>query len=452
MISILLATGFEKLDNTLEKFFAKDTTIEFSKQRVYFREGLSDTIIRTQPDVILMSDKLDGNTLSLEQVIKLTRKRHSEKRIVFILTDKENVRLLRLLYQLSVFDVFTIDPKLNIKEMYDSFLHPKMWKDVADKFPDLDEESYEIDEEFILNSKDGLIVEDEYSTFDTTFKNTIPASLRANAAFWSVRQQSGSTFLTVNTGILLAQHSDQKILIADFNANNPNVHIQFRLNDPDGNRNLGALCEDIYTQSALKSSDIDDYLITHPFYKNMRVMLGLILKDKKPDQETLIKAFDLVVDYAEKEGYTSVLFDIESGLEELYIVHILKNVDVVINPINETPGSIIATQKIYDREFGPFFLNFLDLKKFHPILNKSYLDDNTPKMQQILQSTISKKIDVIIPRDQKVYESIQIASPILKKQCPPSLLRPLTMTANYIHNIFEVMPEDKKDKKKFGLF
>ncbi|NGY88981.1 hypothetical protein F6Y05_39055 [Bacillus megaterium] len=125
---------------------------------------------------------------------------------------------------------------------------------------------------------------------------------------------------------------------------------------------------------------------------------------------------------------------------------------MIINPINETPGSIIATQKIFDREFGPFFLNFLDLKKLYPVLNKSYLNDDTPKMRHILQSTISKKIEVIIPRDQKIYDSIQIASPILKKQCPPSIMRPLTMTANYIHNIFEVVAEDKKDKRKFGLF
>lgn len=452
MISILLATGFEKLDNTLDKLFAKDTTVDIAKPRVYFREGLSDTIIRVQPDIILMSDKLDGNTLSLEQLIKLTRKRHPEKRIIFILTDNDNIKLIKLLYQLSVFDVFRIDPKLNIKEMYESFLHPKTWKDVADKFPDLDEENFDVDEDFILNSKDGIIVEEEYSTFDTDFKQNASSSTHTTAAFWAIRQQSGSTFLTVNTGIMLAQHSEQKILLADFNVNNPNVHIQFGLNDPDGNRNLGALCEDINSQVALKSSDVDDYLMTHPYYKNLRVMLGLILKDKKPNQETITTAFDLIMDYAKKEGFTSVLFDVESGLEEPYIVHIMKHIEVIINPINETPGSIIATQKIFDREFGPFFLNFLDLKKLYPVLNKSYLNEDTPKMQHILQSTISKKIEVIIPRDQKIYDSIQIASPILKKQCPPSIMRPLTMTANYIQNIFEVTSEDKKEKRKFGLF
>lgn len=455
MISILLATGFEKLDNTLIKFFAKDSKVEILKQRVYFREGLGDSIIRNQPDIVLLSDKLEGNTLSLEQLIRITRKRHSETRIVFILNNKDNLKLRKLLYQLNVYDVFSLEPKLNVKEMYESFLHPKEWKDVANQFPDLDDDNFELDEDFVLNSKDGLIIEEDYSPFETNFKQNLSRGTRTTAAFWGLRQQSGGTLLSINTALLLSQHTDQKVLLVDLNPNNPNIHIQFNLPDPDGNRNLAALCEDIDNKAISKISEVDDYLITHPYYANLRVMLGLILKNIKPSQETLSQAFQLIMEYAQSEGYTSVLFDIESGLEESYIADVLKNVDVIITPITEAPGSIIATQKIFDREFGPFFLKFLDLKKLHPIINKASQTDNTPKIQHILQSFLNKKIDVIIPYDEEIFDSVQKASPLLKKQCSPELLRELSITANFIHNIFAITPVDDKkkpDKKRFGLF
>lgn len=455
MISILLATGFEKLDNTLTKFFAKDSKVEIQKQRVYFREGLGDSIIRNRPDIVLLSDKLDGNTLSLEQLIRITRKRHSETRIVFILNNKDNIKLRKLLYQLNVYDVFSLEPKLNVKEMYESFLHPKEWKDVASQFPDLDDDNFELDEDFVLNSKDGLIIEEDYSPFETNFKQNLSRGTRTTTAFWGIRQQSGTTLLSINTALLLSQHTDQKVLLVDLNPNNPNIHVQFNLPDPDGNRNLAALCEDIDNKAISKVSEIDDYLITHPYYANLRVMLGLILKNVKPSQETLTQAFLLIMEYAQKEGYTSVLFDIESGLEESYIGNVLQNVDVIITPITEAPGSIIATQKIFDREFGPFFLKFLDLKKLHPIINKASQTDNTPKIQHILQSFLNKKIEAVIPYDEEIFDSVQKASPLLKKQCSPELLRELSITANFVHNIFAITPVDEKkkpEKKRFGLF
>lgn len=457
MISILLATGFEKLDNTLDKFFDKDEKIQFFKQRVYFREGLSDSIIRNQPDIILLSDKLDGNSLSLEHMIRLVRKRHPETRIVFILSNKDNIKLRKLLFQVSVYDVFALEPKLNVKDMYRSFFKPNEWKDVAHHIPDLDEDSFDLDEDYILNSKDGLIIEEDYSTFETKMKQNIGDSLSRRAAFWSIRQQSGTTFLAINTALLLAQHAEQKILLIDFNPNNPNIHLQFNLTsaDQDGNRNLAALCEDIDLNAIMKVSEIDDYVITHPFYPNLRILLGLTLKSRKPSQETLSKAFNLIVEYAKKEGYTSILFDVESGLEEPFIIDILRNVDVIINPITENPGNIIAVQKLFDREFGPFFLNYLDLKKLNPILNKSTQSEDTTKLQLIIQSNLTRKVEVFIPNNEEIFESVRKGSPLLKKQVSSDLMRQLMITANYIHNIFAVPPLNEKkrsEKKRFGLF
>lgn len=456
MISILFATGFEQLDNTLEKFFSKDEKILFIKQKVYFREGLGDSITRNHPDIILLSDKLEGNTLSLEQLIRITRKRHPDTRIIFILTDKDNYRIKKLLYQLSVFDIFSLEPKLDTKELYQSFLKPKEWKDVAHQMTDLDSDSFELDTDFLLEDKDeGIILEDDYSKFETKFKHNPTVDYFKTAAFWSVRQQSGSTFLSVNTALLLSQNSEQKILLVDFNPNNPNIHVQFKLNDPDGNHNLGALCEDLEGKTISNILDVEDYLITHPYYPNLKIMLGVILKSKKPNQKTLYHSFKLIKEYAEQEGYTSVIFDMESGMEEEHIINVIKEIDVSIMPITETPGNIVALQKLFDHEFGPFFLNFLDLKKVYPIINKSSNTDNTKKIQHLIQSFLNRKIEVFVPSDQEIYASVQNGSPLLKKECSPELLRPLSMTANYIHNIFAIQPLDerkKNNKKRFGLF
>lgn len=456
MISILLATGFENLDNTLEKHFTKDPNIEFMKQKVYFREGLGDSIIRNKPDVVLLSDKLEGNTISLEQLIRITRKRHPDTRIVFILTDKDNFIFKKLLYSLSVFDIYSLEPKLNIKEMYQSFLKPKEWKDVVDQMTDLESETFELDKKFLLeDDNQGIILEEDYARLDTKIKENPSKKLFITAAFWSIRQQSGSTFLSVNTSLLLSQNSSQKVLLVDFNPNNPNLHVHFKLNDPDGNHNLGAFCEDLDSKSISDSKEVEDYLITHPFYPNLSIMLGVILKSKKPEQSTLVQAFKLIKDFAEQEGYTTVIFDFESGMEEEHIISTLKEIDVAVIPITENPGSIIAMQKIFDHEFGPFFLNFLDLKRFHPIINKATDSENTQKIQHLIQSFLNRKINVLIPNNQEINNSILQGSPLLKRNCSPELLRQLSMTANYIQNIFAIQPLDEKkknNKKRFGLF
>ncbi|MED2737514.1 hypothetical protein [Bacillus toyonensis] len=456
MISILLATGFEKLDNTLANYYKKDTNIEILGQRVYFREGLTDSIMRNKPTIVLLTDKLEGNTLSLEQLIRLTRRKHPKTRLVFIMSDKDNHKLKKLLYQLSVFDVFSLEPKLNVKELTESFSKPKEWKDVAHHFPDLeDDESFEVDEDFILNAKDGLIIEEDYSSFETKLKQNVGSVFHKTAAIWSIRQQSGTTFLGINTALLLAQHLDQKILLVDFNPNNPNVHIQFNLEDMDGNHNLAALCEDIESNYIKGASDVSDYLYTHPFYSNLNIMFGSILKTAKPKQETIIQALHLILEFARNEEYTTVLFDLESGLEEPFIVEVLKAVNIILSPITDSPGSIIAAQKIFDREFGPFFLNFLDLKKMYPILNKTGDEENREKIKHFLQSILNTKIEVSIPFSEEITSSINYGSPLLKKGAAPELMVPLTRVANSIHNVFSVPPVDEKrkpEKKRFGIF
>ena len=455
MFSILLATGYEKLDNTLTKLYDNDQNVSLLSQRVYFREGLSDTIDRLNPDLILMSEHLDGNTLSIEQTVRLVRKHHPDKRIIFIMLQNDNSTLRKFLYQLSIYDVFTLEPKLDLKELYQSFLQSKEWKDVVDRFPELSDESFSIDEDFILNDNTTEEEEDTYYPLSIKLKNnTLTDSLRTSAAFWSTRDQSGSTFLAVNTALLFSQDPNKKVLLVDSNINNPNIHLQLTLNSDNPNQNLSALCEDIENKSIHKLADIGNYLIEHPTFSNLHILQGNILKAKKPAQQTIIKTIQSVIKYADQENYSIVLFDLDSGLEEEYIISTLKTVDKIITPITENPGSIIGVQKMFDREYGSFFLSFLDLKKVFPVLNKSTQSNNEQKTLHILQSILQKRIEITIPQNKLIFDSIYSGNPILKSKCPAELLRSLSITANFIHNVFSIGPEPKKkpEKKRFGLF
>ena len=240
-MKILLATGFEKLENLLRTRF---TDVEFEDRNVLFREGVDEVLKLRQSDIIIISELLDGNTLSHEDLIKLIRKRHPRKRIIYILRDSENIKMRKFLYRLGVYDVYSIKPNLNLSELYDSIHNPKRWEDVYHYFGDLDAKEKFLDEEPDDDEVPSIDPAD-YSSFETKTKSGIDSLYMQLASFWSVRDQSGKTFQAINTALMLAQNKQQKILLLDFNIDNANMHLQFGFSDSDGNHNLGAVIEDI---------------------------------------------------------------------------------------------------------------------------------------------------------------------------------------------------------------
>src|SRR5699024_8283837 len=126
----------------------------------------------------------------------------------------------------------------------------------------------------------------------------------------------------------------------------------------DGNHNLSALCEDIEDKLIGSEDDINDYLLYHPTYTNMKILPGAILKYESPSEDTLILAFNAILSYARSEGFTSVIFDTDAGLNSKSQLEMLKKVDKIVMPLIERPGTIVNLQKVFDAEFGPFYLNF----------------------------------------------------------------------------------------------
>ena len=148
--------------------------------------------------------------------------------------------------------VFTLEPKLDLKELYQAFFQAKVWKDVVDQYPELGEDSFSIDEDFILNEhSSGNLQNEHYSPISVKMNsNNLSNNLRQSAAFWSTRNQSGSTFLAVNTALLFSQDLNKKVLLVDANINNPNIHLHLNYQSNDPNQNLSALCQQRRQQPA----------------------------------------------------------------------------------------------------------------------------------------------------------------------------------------------------------
>lgn len=449
MLKVLLATGFEKLDNTLLKRFANDEKIELLDKPVYYREALTDTIERLGADIVIISDYLDGGSLSQDQLIKLVRKKHPDVRIVYIIKDEENIDLQKFLFTLGVYDVISILPKLESKKLYHLITNGNQWKDVSHFFSDFDpSEKFQLNEEFLFSSSK----KPEYQAFNPRVKKKSTDIQNNFSAFWSPRSQSGATTLLSNASIMLAQRPEERILLVDFNVLNPNLHLVLDIEDYDGDHNLSALCEDISEGLVQRPSVLSEYLIFHNVHKNISVLPGLILKYDTPSEETLLKAIELIFAYAEKESYTTVSFDMDNNLLMSYNIDILKRVTQIVMPITERPGTIVNLQKIFDTEYGPFYLNFLDINKLHPVLNMTTNTVETKKIAQIIENLLNLKVNVEIPYIREIAISTNEGVPFLRTKPDVNTFREFVKISNVVHDVFIVPPSADFKKSSIGLF
>src|SRR5699024_3377665 len=136
-------------------------------------------------------------------------------------------------------------------------------------------------------------------------------------------------------------NESEKILIVDLNLNNPNLHLNLSVEDQDGNHNLSALCEDVMNGDVINAQKIDDYILYHPFYKNIKVLPGFLLDYEKPPEEVFVNVIDFLFEFVNDERFSSVIFDLDSGLNDEYNLTLLRKVNKVIMPILERPGTVI---------------------------------------------------------------------------------------------------------------
>jgi MinD-like ATPase involved in chromosome partitioning or flagellar assembly len=426
MKKIVLATGITQLDDQLRDRIKKDVQFVGS---VLFREGLEDVVSRKNPDIIILSELLDGVTPMRELILKI-RTRFPEVRIIYFMKE-ENKSFKAFLYHWHVFDVFA--QNINIALLEESIGHAKQFKDVSGDYDELKEfekeagmiDTSDPDEFRNMNPGNGI---NAPATGNSTLYNEI-------IAFWSILDQSARTFSMINTGLMLASNKQLKILMLDFNTENPNIHLQFGF-VPDPEKNLGAIIEDLDDGIELSKESFDNYLIAHPTYKNLKILPGQILKNQNRNQKQLYDLLENIIIIAEQSNYSTILIDINSGLRDELTINILKKVSKILLHVAETPGSLYAVRRCFDSEAGLLVANLIDKKKITPIITLSQ-PDTQANFQRHLYQAIELRTGAIIDYHAECRESVLAGEPLLTKKPSDDMYSMFVRISNLIHkNIF----------------
>lgn len=449
-MKIILATGVPELDSAIE---ANIKGFTFLGSALY-KEAVVDIVQRKKPDIIILSEILEG-VLSMRELILTLRTRFPEVRIIYILKE-ENNKEKAFLYHWMIFDVFT--GTFSVPQLAKTLHNPKEFKDIHheldilkkySKDPSLEDEDIDITD---MSSIDG----NNYSKIKGP--NSGNSSLYNQiVSFWSTSDQSGKTFSATNTALALSGRNDLKILLLDFNLDNPNINLYYSFVDP--NKNLGAIIDDIENGLELNQDNLENYLITHPIYTNLKILPGNILKMKKRSNKFMVDIFENIILSAERNNFSTILIDTQAGLDDL-TVNILKRSSKILLHIKESPGSLNAIYRCFDTEIGPFVEKLIDKKKIVPIITESY-PDTEANFKRAIHSFLDLPVGAIIPFSSDVRPSLYKGTPILSKKPPEVLYNVFIRISNIIHkNIFQEntirrnipTPEVNKEKdNKKGL-
>jgi MinD-like ATPase involved in chromosome partitioning or flagellar assembly len=453
-MNVILATGVPELDEAIEQRIKK---INFVGSALY-KEAVVEITERKQPDLdaIILSELLEGVMTTRELVLKL-RTRFPDTRIIYIMKE-ESAKEKSFLYQWSVFDI--LPSKFGVSELETALFNPKEFKDVAremEELKDYQKPSDLIDDEPDLSSVSSIDGE-RYDRINSPGSGT-DTVYQQIVAFWAARDQAGKTFSAVNTSLMLSTSKDLKILLLDFNLDNPNIHLQYRVSDAD--RNLGALVEDVENGQKITKATLNDYLITHPVYKNLMILPGYILKLKKREPEQMIEIYDQILSAAQQNNFSTILVDIDSGIREKLTAHILKKATRILLHVSEDPGSLNAVRRLFDAEVGPFVANLIDKKRVVPIITKSKVESRV-NFKKALEINMEVRVGSIIEYSDEIISSLYNGQPILSKKPSEEIYNSFINISNLIHkNLFRKPVSrdskssgDKKDSKSLlgGLF
>lgn len=439
--SIVLATGLPEL----EKLISSNIDADFLGVALY-KEAVLEVLERKQPDIVFISELLDG-VMEMRPLILSLRTRVPNTRIIFIMAN-ENPEFRSFLYQWMVFDVFS--GSLSIKEIQESIESPKNFEDIAKELEVL-KRFEKKGEDFDENDIDliGNFSSDNYTRLgNKTLENS--ELYRQVVSFWSVQDGAGKTFSAINTALSLANRNDLKILLIDFNIENPTVSLYYNFVDPD--RNLGAIVDDLLLEREITADNFEDYLIPHPLYNNLHILPGYILKMKRQDSEFMINVFNFILELADKNNYSTVLIDTEAGLSPLNKEIFNKSSKVLLH-IAENPSSLNAVIRFFDTQYGPFVSSLLDKSKISPVITR-YHNDTITNFKRIVHSVLELEIVAYFPESDKVRISIQRSEPLLSKKINDEIYLACIKLSNTIHPrsfqepIIKTITEPEEEIKK----
>ncbi|GAB6443041.1 hypothetical protein bcgnr5390_14770 [Bacillus luti] len=444
-MNILLATGEVDLD---EVFHDQLKNVKFVGD-ISYREGVVELVQLHKPDIIIMSELLDGN-LQIKDLLLTLRFQFSESRIIFLLKE-EKPEMRRFLYDYHIFDV--LPPSFTIHEVEDLLARPRTWDDVKDEMLAFQKiPRKELEEERNLDGLTG-INGSSYSPFgdDLNKSNNVEYE---SIAFWSPLHQSGKTISAANAALTLANNPNLKILLVDLNLTNPNINLYYSFVDPD--RNLAALLEDYSRQRDDVVDSLSSYFIQHPTYHNLSILPGHLLRRDQPSTDVTKDLIDDIIQYTKNNGYTTVLFDMEAGLYSPIQSHILNSSTKILFHITETPGSFNATNRLFDNLYGPFVRNLIDKEKIIPIITQSH-EDTFPAFKLEVEKFFSKRVILSFEYSNDIRLSTFKGEPIMREMPPEELYDKFIILANLIHEnsfIRPIKPQKvkKQNKKEKGRF
>ncbi|QST03009.1 hypothetical protein IMZ31_20905 (plasmid) [Pontibacillus sp. ALD_SL1] len=437
-MDIVLATGVPELDEAIEE---RVSGANFVGSALY-KEAVVDVVSRRKPNVLILSELLDGVTPMRELILKI-RTRHPEVRIIYVLKD-ENPREKAFLYQWMIFDVFT--GSFSVPELKECLQNPKGFEDVHLEMEQLKKYQKEIPSSSDESIDTMGIKGDGYEALSSPEAAT-DSFYQQIVSFWSVLDQSGKTFSITNTALALAGRKELKILLLDFNIMNANVNLYFDFIDPD--RNLGAIIEDVEGGKELTPETFEDYIITHPTYDNLNILPGCILKMKKRDDDFLIPLFDQLITLAEQSNYSTILIDTGSGLTDLN-TFILKRSTKIFLHISENPGTLNALYRFFDTEVGPFVEKKIDPSKILPIVTQSK-EESRASFKRGVETLLERGVGSIHEHFEEALPSVYKGTPLLSKKPAEHIYETFIIMSNLVHkNIFTnpIRPGNKNKPKK----
>lgn len=438
-MKVILATGLPDLEDLIEKNIQAD----FLGAALY-RESVAEIVENKEPDVVILSELLEGVTDMKSLVLKL-RTRSPKTRIVYIMKD-ESPTMKSFLYQWMVFDVFA--GSFSIPELNDALYNPKEFKDISAEIEVL--KKYSRNPDMLEdNEEDAILDQFNSSAYSRLGSQSGDGELyRQIVSFWSTQDLSGKTFSITNTALSLANRSDLKILLLDFNIENPTVNLYYSFVDAD--KNLGAFVDDLLLEEEITAENFEDYLITHPLYSNLKILPGYILKMARQSDEFMINVFNMILEFSNIHNFSTVLIDTKAGLNPLNKEILSKSSKILLH-INENPSSLNSVYRFFDTQYGPFVSSLLDKSKIVPIINQ-YHPETIVNFKRAIHSFLELPVGASFPQSEKVRLSIQKQTPILSKKTNDETYLGFIRISNTIHPNSFVEPNIKtissSDKNK----
>ncbi|MCU7666962.1 hypothetical protein [Bacillus thuringiensis] len=447
-MKVILATGVLRLNKQIEQRFEKDIEIV---GKPLFREAVEGTLARSDADVVILSDELEGVT-EMTELILLLRARHAKARVIYI-GKKMSPDFKAFLYKYNVFDI--LNEKFSEEEMRNAFFSPKSWEEISVEIGNLDPFINEYEKPNVKPEEVDRIEKNSYTRIKPAVTNK-DSLYQEIVAFWSVLDQSGKTFSATNTALFLAANPDLKVLLLDFSIKNPVSHLHYGFQD--GDKNLGALIDDMDEDEefVLNNKVLEYYLITHPVYQNLKILPGRILRSAEKEPEFYIQLLSEILEIAQSMNFSTILIDMDSGFQHPISIYILRKATKVLLHVNESPGALFAVRNMFDPEYGDFVPNLIQKKKLYPILNRA-TEEHYVKFTHNLDAIIdgNKTINVFKENNQ-IHASIMAGSPILKQPTDETYTA-FFKTADLIHpGLFKPLKSkkgsDDRGGNKFSLF